>query len=411
MSTIIDRLDQLWQTRSDDIEAWFASRRRESPPFIYHSVDLRHSGCKLVPVDTNLFPAGFNNLSNAACRRAVTHFRHHLGAFHAKRILLIPENHTRNLSYLENLAVLQKLIELAGFEVRLGRLVSDPELPMQLDTPSGKKLSYSHLHRDGRQLTTDDGFVPDVIVMNNDLTSGEPALLHGLRQPVLPPPFMGWHQRQKSVHFLAYDQLVQHFCAQFSLDPWLLSTVFEKCGLIDFREQSGIDCVARNVEKVLEKIRRKYAEHGIADAPYVFVKADSGTYGMGIMTVHSGEELLEMNKKTRNKMKMIKEGTPNTEVIIQEGVPTIDQASGKTAEPMIYLVDGVPVGGAFRVHSERDAFSNLNTPGMEFTGMCDESEDEIRHVKVSGCNFRVYGLIAAIAALAAAREQYSDYSI
>ena len=32
------------------------------PPF-YCSVDLRNAGYKLAPVDTNLFPAGFNNLN------------------------------------------------------------------------------------------------------------------------------------------------------------------------------------------------------------------------------------------------------------------------------------------------------------------------------------------------------------
>jgi glutamate--cysteine ligase len=38
------------------------------------SVDLRNAGFKLAPVDTNLFPGGFNNLNPAlpcrcACRR------------------------------------------------------------------------------------------------------------------------------------------------------------------------------------------------------------------------------------------------------------------------------------------------------------------------------------------------------
>jgi len=30
---------------------------------VYCSVDLRNAGFKLAPVDTNLFPGGFNNLS------------------------------------------------------------------------------------------------------------------------------------------------------------------------------------------------------------------------------------------------------------------------------------------------------------------------------------------------------------
>ena len=45
------------------IEAWFRQRWQETPAPITSSVDLRHAGFKLAPVDTNLFPAGFNNLN------------------------------------------------------------------------------------------------------------------------------------------------------------------------------------------------------------------------------------------------------------------------------------------------------------------------------------------------------------
>ena len=41
------------------------------------------------------------------------------------RILLIPENHTRNQFYLKNVAVLSSLITKAGFEVVLGSLMED----------------------------------------------------------------------------------------------------------------------------------------------------------------------------------------------------------------------------------------------------------------------------------------------
>src|SRR3989338_6528213 len=45
------------------IEGWFRTRWQETPPPITSSVDLRHAGFKLAQVDTNLFPAGFNNLN------------------------------------------------------------------------------------------------------------------------------------------------------------------------------------------------------------------------------------------------------------------------------------------------------------------------------------------------------------
>ena len=164
------------------------------------------------------------------------------------------------------------------------------------------------------------------------------------------------------------------------------------------------------VEKVLHKIRTHYERYGITDEPYVYVKSDSGTYGMGIMTVKSGEEILEINKKIRNKMNVIKEGVQSTEVIIQEGIPTVDRIEAAPAEPMMYLVDGHAVGGAYRVNDARDAQNNLNATGMRFVGMCDEGE--AGKVAMRECTFGALGLIAELASLAAQREEYGEsYSI
>ena len=126
---------------------------------------------------------------------------------------------------------------------------------------------------------------------------------------------------------------------------------------------------------------------------------------MGIMQVRDGAELLELNKKQRNKMHVIKEGVQVHDVILQEGVPTVDTIDGKPAEPMIYLVDGVPVGGMFRVNDARDARENLNATGMRFEGMCDVDEDKYESHKVTGCDFSAYGIIAAMSALAVGVEQ------
>jgi glutamate--cysteine ligase len=177
---------------------------------------------------------------------------------------------------------------------------------------------------------------------------------------------------------------------------------------VDFKERTGLDYIAREIETMLARAREKHRQYGINEAPYAYIKADSGTYGMGIMTVHAPEDVLELNKKERNKMQIIKEGARNAEVIIQEGIPTIDRVDGKPAEPMVYMIDGIPVGGMYRVNGNRDALGNLNASGMEFTGMCDESEDECgRWRSVRDCHFRSFGIVAAIAALAAGREDYS----
>ena len=414
-SPIIAQLKALIDARAEEIQHWLEEQRAGAAPFIYTSVDVRHSGFKIAPVDTNLFPAGFNNLSTAARHRASVEFKHYFSAQQnpPKRILIIPENHTRNLGYLENLHVLKSLLEQGGCDVRIGSFVAEVNAPLTLETLGGATITEFPLIRDGNALKLVDGFSPDAIVLNNDLTAGMHPLLEKLSTPIFPPPALGWWKRRKSEHFEQYAILVREFCNIFAFDPWIINAAFHRCGVVQFDERRSLEKVAAATQDILDTTNAKYREYGITETPYVFVKADSGTYGMGIMTARSAEELLELNKKNRNKMKTIKEGTSNTEVIIQEGVPTIDRVEGAVAEPMLYLVNGHPVGGSYRVNSERDGYNNLNATGMRFAGMCDQAENDCNRVSVASCDFGVFGLVASLAALAAARENYRhfDYAI
>jgi len=137
-----------------NIESWFRKQWRKTPAPFYASVDLRNAGYKLAPVDTNLFPAGFNNLNPAfealciqAVQLAVERLPHQVD-----RILIIPENHTRNLFYLESLASLQQIIEKAGFAVKLGSLIADLTEPMTITLESGKSVCLEPLQRNGNSV-------------------------------------------------------------------------------------------------------------------------------------------------------------------------------------------------------------------------------------------------------------------
>lgn len=288
-------------------------------------------------------------------------------------------------------------------EVRLGALQLK-EGQTKLETHSGKQLEIQALTRDGDTVLV-EGFTPDMVIVNNDLTSGAPEILREAAQPVIPPVGLGWYQRRKTTHFDTYSELARQFCQPYDIDPWLISTMFHHCGNVNFKEQTGIECVALGVEKVLRQLEQKYAQYGITEKPYVFIKADSGTYGMGIMAVHAAEEVFEMNKKTRKKMQTIKEGTQNTRVIIQEGVPTVDMVEGKVAEPLLYLIAGEVVGCTYRVNEHRDAYGNLNAPGMTFAHACEEDK-ETGDGAEPNAHCPVLGLIGRLAALAAARECY-----
>ena len=57
-------LESVLLDKQGPIEAWLRRQWLSTPAPFYGSVDLRNAGFKLAPVDTNLFPAGFNNLNN-----------------------------------------------------------------------------------------------------------------------------------------------------------------------------------------------------------------------------------------------------------------------------------------------------------------------------------------------------------
>ena len=302
--------------KSVAIEHWLRSQWLEHAPPFYGSVDLRNSGFKLAPVDTNLYPGGFNNLNpdfHALCVQAAMTAVEKICP-DARDALLIPENHTRNQFYLQNVATLARILRHAGMNVRIGSLLPGLNVPMEVDLPDGKKLTLEPLKRTGNRLGV-AGFDPCVVLLNNDLSAGIPDILRNVEQPLFPPLHAGWAVRRKSNHFAAYNDVANDFAQMMGMDPWLINPYFEMCGKINFQERQGEECLAGYVAEILDDIRAKYNEYGIKDDPFVIVKADAGTYGMGIMTVKDASELRGLNRKQRNKMAVVKEGMEVHEVL------------------------------------------------------------------------------------------------
>jgi len=395
-----------------DIERWFRLQWAEHSPPFYGSVDLRNAGYKLAPVDMNLFPGGFNNLSEAmlpcavqAAQSAVEHT-----CPDARNLLLVPERHTRNVFYLANVARLVRILSMTGAHVRVGSLSEEIDKPTTISLPGAESLVIEPLVRHGSRVGL-DGFDPCVVLLNNDLSAGIPAILRDLdpAQTLVPPLHAGWAVRRKSNHFSAYDDVVAAFASLVDIDPWTINPYFSRCGEVNFHERSGEECLAHNVDLVLSRMREKFREYGIGQDPFVIVKADAGTYGMGIMTVRDASEVRGLNRKQRNKMSVVKEGLEVSEVLIQEGVPTIERVSGAVAEPVVYMIDRYVVGGFYRVNRERGVDENLNAPGMEFVqlafdGACNLPECGAPVGASPSNRFYTYGVVARLALLAAAIE-------
>ena len=387
------------------IESWFREEWSKTPAPLMSSVDLRHAGFKLAPVDTNLFPAGFNNLNPEFIPLCVQALQSCLGN-HCQRILLLPENHTRNQFYLQSLSVLRETLLNAGYQVRLGNLGPEHADPLILEVDGQEPLILEPILRRAARIGLQD-YDPCVVVLNNDLSAGIPDILENLEQSIEPIPQLGWATRLKSVHFRYYDEVVNEFAPLIDLDPWLINPIFSEVSDLDFMAKTGIDRLSAEVDGVLQKVRDRYQKMGRQDKPYVVIKADSGTYGMGIIVAHDAAEILSLNRKQRTKMAKIKGNQNVTRVMIQEGVYSFEKmADGAVAEPVVYMVGQYVVGGFYRVHRSLGANDILNTPGMYFEPLafaqaCNPPKSSAQD---GYHRFYAYGVIARLAALAAARE-------
>ena len=413
------------------IEAWFRSKWKEHKPPFYGSVDIRNAGYKMASIDMNLFPGGFNNLNpnfiQLASHAALDAVER--ACPQAKSVLIVPENHTRNAFYLQNVYALSNILRNAGFEVRLGSINPEITEPVELETALGDTVTLEPLQRTRGRVHLADGFSPCLILLNNDLSAGVPDILKDISQTVLPPLHGGWTTRRKTAHFSAYNDVAAEFAALVGMDEWQINPYFEQISGLNFQEREGEDALADAVERMLAKIQAKYDEKGITDQPFVIVKADAGTYGMGVMSVKSADEVRGLNRKNRNKMAKIKEGLEVSEVIVQEGIYTYETLHGAVSEPVVYMIDRFVVGGFFRVHEGRGADENLNATGMSFVPLnhaipvaeSDQNDECGRRVFEQwqelgvpqtksadpdcGCNrLYVYGVMARLSLLAAAVE-------
>ncbi len=405
------------QRKEAEIGAWYRAIAEKSPPPFYCSIDLRDSGAKIAPVDSNLFPAGFNNVCPEDQRTAPEVIRQWFADRQprARKLLVIPEAHTTNGYYLENLHFLRELLVNAGLEVELGWWGDTPGGAdrFTLQSATEKPLQFARTEiRDGLLQTAT--FTPDVVLLNNDFSSGYPAALDTVKQPIIPTHRLGWHSRKKSRHFAHYNRLAAEFARIIDIDPWIIQIDTEEVSDVNFNEGQGIDRVADAVDAMLGRIREAYDRNAVKRAPFVFVKNNSGTYGMGIMVAHSGDDLRTLNRRGKNKMSVGKNRLPIQSVAIQEGVPTATLVDRLAAEPVIYLLGCELIGGFLRTNTEKGDDENLNSQGMVFRKLCmsdlrsfgdmsDELSDEGTPAELPLFEL-VYGTIARISALATGLE-------
>ena len=407
----INELEQRIIDSMPATERWFRLEWMEHTPPFYTSVDIRNAGFKLAPVDTNLFPNGWNNLTSEMLPLAVQAAMAAIEKIcpEARNLLIIPENHDHSSAYLSNLAQLQRIFNMAGLNVRVGSVSPDVKKTTVIELPHGESLTLEPVVRTRHRLCLKN-FDPCTILLNNDLSAGAPGILEDLHeQYLLPPLHAGWTVRRKSNHFRSYEEVAKRFGKVLGIDSWLINPLFLKCSDVDNSHQGGLEALQSQVDALLAKVRRKYKEYGIKEKPFAIVKADNGAADSAVITVRDAKELAVQGRKPGSKTAAKESGTILGDVIVQEGVLTQERLHSAVAEPVVYMMDRYVVGGFYRMHPDRGVDENLNSPGSSYVPLAFDQSTHMPQLGarpgVSAPNrFYMYGVVARLAMLAASYE-------
>jgi glutamate--cysteine ligase len=402
LNSPINELEQRILESMPVIERWFRLEWMEHTPLFYSSVDVRNAGFKLAPVDTDLTPGGWHNLTPQMLPLAVQAAMAAIEKIcpEAKNLLLIPDHHVRNSFYASNLAQLQRVFNMAGLNVRVGCISPDVTDTFTVPLPDGEVLTVEPVIRGKKRLGLKD-FDPCTILLNNALASGVPGVLEELHeQYLLPPLHAAGSARRKSNHLKAYEEVAKRFAKLLGMDPWLITPAHAVCAGVNLTQGQGMDVVQAQVEAVLAKTRRKYKEYGIQEKPFVVLKADGHSGGVLPMTLRDAKDLEALAAKI---------ALPAGDLLVQEGVLTHERINDAVAEPVVYMMDRYVVGGFYRVHAERGVDEHLNAPGAQFVPLAFAQS---AHLPQPGMKpgasapnrFYMYGVMGRLAMLAASYE-------
>jgi len=338
-----ERLPTLFWAHREDVK----THLKGAPSLIYSSTDVRDSGGRVAAVDVNVFPGGFNNLQSLS--DASTLFERYVGDRYGdvESVGVVPEGHTRNPYYFDNLCSIRDVLEGAGYETSF---VTEDERLLNNESFEGSEggtVRYDSLEESDA----------DLYLLNNDLTDGSIEALKAKEAPVEPPQAAGWWSRSKGEFFSILEEECAHLADIVGVEEWRL---FPKTRLVEDVDFEGdLEELAVIVDQVLGVAGRRSEE------PVVFIKDDRGTYGQGMTTARSGNEVREMSNGDRKEMAVRKGGHDVDSVVVQEGVPTRFSIDDAAAEPVQYVVGGESAGYFWRSR-ESGSVSVLNSPGQSF---------------------------------------------
>ncbi len=388
-SQLEDHIHRQIITHYDKVKNWFQKKSQGRVFPFYSSFDMRSGGGKIAPVDANLFPAGFNNICDIDKHLAPLFCKTYLKKHHpkVKNVILLAEEHTHNPFYWDNIYTLKVLLEnthlssvwvcVPGKNILKNQtIISAKGYPIEVFTLKQKQKEAN------------------LIVSNNDFSTD-----YQLPESLLaiPSPLEGWRYRKKHHFFNQYNLLAQSFAKLIEIDPFILSIQTECFTNFDINNPDCLKKLKNQVTSFIKKLKPFYKK----TKPFVFLKNNSGTYGLGITRISCAEDIDHWNYKIRKKMKASKGGRKLTELILQEGIVSHLKTEGLVSEPVLYFIGEKVIGGFLRAHKHKGATDNLNSPGAVYRTLCiSDLEIEVEGKVLEN----VYGWIAHLSALAVTFE-------
>lgn len=406
-------LHKQYCSQNEELCAWYESKTKNLALPIYSSYDIRDSGFKVTNVDGNIYPAGFNNIcptdKDYSIELFAEYIKNHYGP-QIERILLVTEMHTGNPYYWENVLTIKSLLQSSGKKV----LIAFPDRlkgPLSVQSATGVNVEIASAYEDDPVVRE---FNPQLVISNNDFADALEAWGKQVTKPLNPPRELGWYQRKKSNYFKFYNESAEEFARICKVDPFTFNVRTELFSEFELSNEESMKALAGQVDSMILDLSKEYSKHSIEGKPSIFIKNNAGTYGLGVIKVNSGQDVLSWNYNSRKKMKAAKGGRDIEEVILQEGVPSRVKADDAVAEPVIYMIGSELAGGFLRSHAEKSETESLNSPGAVYKKLC--VSDLNVSVEKSPLE-NVYGWSARLGVLAIGLEarslgaKFQDYTI
>ena len=372
------------------------------------SVDVRHCeasaaghpgrSCRTVAVDTNRFPAGFNNVDPGDHGQLAAAFRSSPALQAADEIVVVHEGHTRMLVYHESVDALVAILQKA--------FPSKAILRCPLNELEER---FGSVQRPGDSATA---CPKQFFLLNADLSieadqegDGAPDAGAVAAHRLLPmmDRCMGWDVRSKAAHFGFLHPMLEQCCARLGVPLASMQA--------SFAVSDADVCVAnpRHREHMASLVDRLA---GATKAPNVFVKNDRGTYGLGLWAFSKGSELRKSNSNVLDKLSYARHGARATRFLLQEGVPSSlrcgpGERQGRPLEIVLVCIRGRVCSYFARLGAgSSTSTGSLNVPGSSFVRRQDfESSPEFAEAaELVRRHWGRYVLLGRAAMLAMARE-------